>query len=166
VKGFDSEDEMDRGKSIYLIILLLVATTMACSISGIRQQAQTIEQTSRGLRTEVRGFVTTQAVINLEIPTGEAPTDIPVISREQTYNYFGSNQYILYISPTQYSRVLEFYKTEMLNNDWRFLQNESYEYDHAAQLNYFNDARTTNINLSYNPLNNTTTVVIISIGTH
>lgn len=201
---------MDGKKFIYIVILILMVSTLACSITGVRQQAQTAGQTAITLRTEVGGVVnagssliktaqaiateypgvletakaiatkgapvistiqavatyspglvqTAQAVIEQEIPTGEPPTDVPIINRDQVQNYFGSNQYIFYTSPTQYLQVLEFYKTEMPNNGWQYLQNDSNEYANAAQLNYFKDTRTATINLSLNPLNNTTVVVI------
>jgi hypothetical protein len=51
----------------------------------------------------------------------------------------------------------------MLNNGWQFLESDSHEYANAAQLNYFKDNRIATINLSINPLNSTT-VVVISIG--
>ena len=201
---------MDEKKSIYLVILLLVVSSLACSISGIRQQAQTAVQTAITLRTEVGGYVNTgssliktaqaiatehpgvlgtakaiatqgasmistiqavatyspglvqtaQAFIGQEIPTGEPPADIPILPQDQVQNYFGSSQYIFYNSPTKYSQVLEFYQTEMANNGWQFLQNDSHEYANAAQMNYFKDTRTATINLSLNPLTNTTVVVI------
>ena len=206
---------MDEKKSIYLVILLLVVSSLACSISGIRQQAQTAVQTAITLRTEVGGYVNTgssliktaqaiatehpgvlgtakaiatqgasmistiqavatyspglvqtaQAFIGQEIPTGEPPADIPILPQDQVQNYFGSSQYIFYNSPTKYSQVLEFYQTEMANNGWQFLQNDSHEYANAAQMNYFKDTRTATINLSLNPLT-TTTVVVINILIH
>jgi hypothetical protein len=206
---------MNRTKSIYLVILVVVVSTLACSITGVQQQARTAEQTAIALRTDVGGIVnagssliktaqaiatkhpgiletvkaiatqgapvistiqavatynpglvqTAQAVINQEIPTGEPPTDIAIINRDQVQNYFGSSQYIFYTSPTQYAHVLEFYKTEMPNDGWQYLQDNSHEYANASQLNYFKDTRTATINLSLNPLNNTT-VVVINIVTH
>jgi len=211
----DQEEIMDEKKSIYLVIILLIASTLACSISGVRQQAQSAVQTAITLRTEVGGVVnagssliktaqaiatehpgvletakaittqgasvistiqavatynpglvqTAQAFIGQEIPTGEPPSDIPIMPQDQIYNFFGSSQYIFYTCPTQYSLVLVFYTTEMLDNGWQFLQNDSHEYANAAQLNYFKDTRTTTVNLSLNPLNNTT-VVVINILTH
>ncbi|OGO60892.1 MAG: hypothetical protein A2032_07500 [Chloroflexi bacterium RBG_19FT_COMBO_49_13] len=204
---------MVRGRVFYLIILALIAGTLACSISGARQQAQTIEQTAQALRTEVGGFITAggsllstsqaletqhpgilgtarafvtqaapalstiqavatynpglvqtaQAAINQEIPTGDPPSDIPILNRDQAGNYFGSSQYIFYTSPTDYPQVLDFYKTEMPNNGWLYLQSDSHEYSNAAQLNYYKDTRTATINLSLNPLNDTTVVVISTI---
>jgi len=206
---------MDRKKSIHLVILILMVSTLACSISGVRKQAQTAVQTAITLRTEVSGVVnvgssliktaqaiatehpgvletakaiatqgapllstiqavatynpglvqTAQAVIGQEIPAGEPPTDIPIINQDQVNNYYGSSTYIFYTSPTPYSQVLEFYKTKMPNNDWQYLQNDSHEYANAAQLNYYKDTRLSTVNLSLNPLNNLT-VVVINILTH
>jgi hypothetical protein len=206
---------MDRNKPIYLILLMLFVGTIACSFSGARQQAQTIEQTALALRTDIGGIITAggsliktsqaletqhpgiletvkalatqgapmistiqavatdnpglvqtaQALIAQEIPTGEPPPDIPIINREKADNYFGSSQYIIYTSPVEYSQVLDFYKTEMPNNGWQFLESDSHVYANAAQLNYYKDTRTATINLSRNPLNNSS-VVVINIITH
>jgi hypothetical protein len=206
---------MNRNKLLYLLIIIFCAGSLACSITGISQQAQSLEQTAQSLRTEVGGIVTAggsilktaqalqtqhpgiletvkaiatqgapllstiqavatynpglvqtaQAFIVQEIPTGEPPTDIPTIDPERAQSYFGSSQYIFFISPVEYTRVLDFYKTEMPVNGWQYLQNNSYEYANAAQLNYYKDIRTATINMSLNPLNNTT-VVVISIMAH
>ena len=205
---------MNKNKPSYLIILMLIATSLACSISGIGKQVRSVEQTAQALRTDIGGIVTAggslintaqaletqhpgvletvnalathgapmistiqavatdnpglvqtaQAFVEQEIPTGEPPTDIPIFNRDQIDNYFGSSQYIFYISPTDYEQVLDFYKTQMPNNGWQYLESDSHEFANAAQLNYYQDNRTATINLSFNPLNNTT-VVVISIGT-
>ncbi len=103
---------------------------------------------------------TAQSFIKGEIPTGEPPADIPIFNREQAQDYFGSSQYLFYTSPSAYNQVLDFYKTEMPNNGWQYLASESHEYAHAAQLNYSKDKRTATIDMSLNPLNNTTVVII------
>jgi hypothetical protein len=205
---------MNHNKIIYPIFLMLIATTLACGISGIGKQAQTVEQTALAIKTDVGGLATAggslittaqaletlhpqvldtvqavatqgapiistvqaaatnnpglvqtaQALINQEIPTGEPPSDIPIYNRDQAENYFGSSQYIFYTVPAEYSTVLEFYKTEMPNNGWTYLESTSHEYANAAQLNFNKDNRIATINLSVNPLNNTT-LVVISTGT-
>ena len=206
---------MSRKEHKYLFILILFAGTLACSLSGARQHAQTIEQTAQSFRTDVGGLVssgksliktaqsletqhlgvlatvkalatkgvpmistiqavatdnpglvqTAQALIKDEIPTGEPPSDIPIVDRENLGNYFGSSQYIIYTSSVEYKQLLDFYKREMPNNGWQFLKSDSHEYANAAQLNYYKDTRTTTINISNNPMNNST-VVIISIINH
>ena len=205
---------MKQNQPLYLIILILISTSLACSISGISKQAQSVERTAQALRTEVSGIVTmggslintaqaletqhpgvvetvkglatqgapmistiqavatdnpglvqtAQTFVEQEIPTGEPPTDIPIYNPDQTDNFFGSSQYIFYISPTDYKQVLDFYKAQMPNNGWQYLEGDSHEYANAAQLNYYKDNRIATINLSANPLNNTT-VVVISTGT-
>jgi hypothetical protein len=120
--------------------------------------------TIQAVTTNNPGLVmTAQAFIEQEIPTGEAPLDIPIYNRDQAQNYFGSSQYIFYITPSDYSQILDFYKTQMVSNGWQYLESDSHEYANAAQLNYFKDNRIATINLSINPLNNTT-VVVISMG--
>ncbi len=206
---------MNENRPLFLLILLLIATSLACSISGISKQARSVEQTAQALKTEIGGFATAggsiittaqalgtqhpgvletakgfathgapiistiqavatenpglvqtaQAFIEQELPTGEPPSDIPIFDPNMAENYFGTSQYIFYISPTEYTQVLDFYKTQMLNNGWQYMESDSHEFTNAAQLNYSKDSRQATINLSNNPFNNTT-VVIISIITH
>lgn len=201
---------MNHKKPLFLIILILITTALACSVSGIRNQARSVDQTAQALRTEVGGIVaagnslistaqaletqhpgvletakaiptqiapvistiqavatnnpglvqTAQSFIEQEIPTGEPPLDIPIYHRDQVQNFFGSSQYIFYITPTEYSQILNFYMTEMANNGWQYQEGDSYEYANAARLIFSKDNRTTTINLSLNPLNSTTVVVI------
>jgi hypothetical protein len=53
----------------------------------------------------------------------------------------------------------------MPNNGWQFRENNSHEYANAAQLTYEKDNRTATINLAFNPLNNTS-VIVINLNTH
>jgi hypothetical protein len=93
--------------------------------------------TVQAVATENPGLVqTAQAIIQQELPAGEAPADIPIINPDKTENYFGSSQYIIYTTPIDYTQVLDFYRTEMPNNGWQFLENDSHEFARAAQLNY------------------------------
>jgi len=204
---------MNQKKPFYLIILMLITSALACSISGIRDQARSVDQTAQALRTEVGGVVaagsslirtaqaletqhpgvletakaiptqvapvistiqavatsnpglvqTAQSFIEQEIPTGEPPIDIPIYHREQAQNFFGSSQYIFYITPTEYTQILDFYMTEMPNNGWQYKEGDSHQFANAAQLIFVKDNQTATINLSANPLNNTT-VVVISTG--
>jgi uncharacterized protein YoxC len=206
---------MDGKKSIYLLILVLIASTLACSLTSTRQQVQTVAKTASSVKTEVGGLVnagssliktaqglatehpgiletvqaiatqgapvistiqavatnnpnlvqTAQAIIAQEIPTGEPPGDIPVLDPGQVHNYFGSSQYIFYTTPTQYFQVFAFYQSEMPYHGWRLDQVKSHEYANAAELVYTKDTRTATINLSLNPLNNTS-VIAISISNH
>jgi len=201
---------MVRKNLLYLIPFILMISTLACSLSGVRRQVQSVEQTAGAVRTDVGGIVsagesilstaraietqrpgiletakalvtrgapvistvqaiatdnpgviqTAQALVNQNLPSGEPPTDIPIIDRENTSTFFGSSQYILYTTPVEYPQVLEFYRNEMLNNGWSYLEDDSHEYANAAQLDYAKDSRTASINLSKNPLNNTTMVAI------
>jgi hypothetical protein len=201
---------MNHKSFIYIAILALLATTLACSISGIGQKATTAKQTANAIETDVGGVVaaggsiintaeaigtqhpgivetvksvatqgapllstiegvatnnpglvqTAQALIQKEIPTGEPPSDIPVMNRDQLNDFLGSSQYIFYTSPNKYADVLKFYQTEMPNNDWQLNQNKSHDFSNAAQLVYEKGNRTATVNLSLNPLNNTTVVVI------
>ena len=192
------------------MIVLLLAVSMACSISSIRQQVSSAQQTADSVKTKVSGAITVggalidtaqaietqgsgiirtvraittqgapllstiqaafpdnpgvvqtaQAFIKGEVPSGDPPTDIPIMDIDRTESYFGSSQYIFYISAYEYPQVLDFYKVKMPENGWQYLQDESHQYANAAQLNYYKDTRTATIDLSLNSLNNTTLVII------
>jgi hypothetical protein len=206
---------MVRKKPIYLVVLLLIMGSLACSLSSTRQQVQTAAQTASSVKTQVSGLVnagsslintaqalatehpsiletvqtiatqgvpvistiqavatnnpglvqTAQAIIAEELPTGEPPADVPILAQDQVYNYFGSSQYIFYTSPTQYPQMLAFYQSQMPISGWVLDQTESQEYANATKLVYTKDIRTATINLSLNPLNNTS-VIVISISNH
>jgi hypothetical protein len=122
--------------------------------------------TVEAVATDNPGLVqTAQAVIQDEIPTGEPPTDIPLMDRTHAQDFVGFSQYIFFITPNQYQDVLSFYQTEMPNNGWQYLESESHVYANAAELVFTKDNRTATVNLSINPLNNTTAVVI-SLAMH
>jgi len=134
------------------------------TVQAFTTQGAPLISTIQAVATDNPGLAqTAQAFIQQEIPTGEAPTDIPILNPDQVNDYFGSSQYIFYTTPMEYTRLLEFYKTEMPNNGWQYLESTSNEYANAAQLNYYKDNRIATINLSINPLNNTS-LVVISIG--
>jgi hypothetical protein len=206
---------MVRKKPIYLVVLLLIMGSLACSLSSTRQQVQTAAQTASSVKTQIGGLVnagsslintaqalatehpsiletvqtiatqgvpvistiqavatnnpglvqTAQAIIAEELPTGEPPADVPILAQDQVYNYFGSSQYIFYTSPTQYPQMLAFYQSQMPISGWILDQAESQEYANAAKLVYTKDIRTATINLSLNPLNHTS-VIVISISNH
>jgi hypothetical protein len=131
------------------------------TVQAVATEGAPILSTIQAVATDNPGLVqTAQAIIHQEIPTGEPPSDIPVMNRSKLNSFFGSSQYIFYTSPDPYADVLKFYQTEMPNNGWQLNENASHEFSNAAQLVYEKDNRTATINLSANPLNNTTVVVI------
>jgi hypothetical protein len=133
---------------------LETAKALATQGAPILSTIQAVASYSPGL------VQTAKAFIEQEIPSGEPPTDIPIFDKAQNSSYFGSSRYIFYTTLAGYDQILEFYKTEMLNQGWEYRESDSHEYANAAQLNYFKDNRTATINISLNPLNNTTVVVI------
>ncbi len=136
------------------------------TVKAVTTQGAPLLSTIQAAGTNNPGLVqTARAIIQKEIPTGEPPDDIPVINRDQLHDYFGSSKYIFYTTPDQYAEVLQFYQTEMPKNGWQYLENDSHEYANAAQLVYQKDNRTATINLSLNPLNNST-VVVINLSTN
>jgi uncharacterized protein YoxC len=204
---------MNQKKSFLIIVFVILATTLACSLSGIGQKAQEAQQTAQALGTQVEGLATeggslidtvqavatehpgiletvkaiatqgapiletiqavatnnpgliqtAKAIVTQGLGTGEPPSDIPIFNRDQAQNFFGTGQYITYFSTSDYPQILNFYKTEMPNNGWQYLQGASNEYANAAILHYSKDNRTAIVNLSLNPLNNTTVIMITII---
>jgi hypothetical protein len=204
-----------KSKEFYLVVSLLILSSLACSLSATRQQVQSAAETASSVKTQVGGVVnagsslintaqaltterpgiletaqnmatqgapllstiqavatnspglvgTAQSFLVEQLPSGEPPTDIPILAQDQVYNYFGSSQYIFYTTPTQYAEVLDFYQTQMESNDWELDQTETHEYANAAELVYLKGSRTATINLSLNPLNNTS-VIAISLSSH
>jgi len=204
-----------KRKEFFLVVLLLIFSSLACSLSATRQQVQSAAETASSVKTQVGGVVnagsslintaqaltterpgiletaqsmatqgapllstiqavatnspglvgTAQNFLVEQLPSGEPPTDIPILAQDQVYNYFGSSQYIFYTTPTQYTEVLGFYQSQMESNDWELDQTESHEYANAAELVYLKGSRTATINLSLNPLNNTS-VIAISLSSH
>jgi hypothetical protein len=135
------------------------------TLKAISTQGPPLLNTLQAVGTYNPGLVkTAQAFVNNEIPTGEPPSDIPIFKRDENSTYFDSSQYIFYISPGNYELILLFYQTEMPGNGWQYLQSDSHEFTNAAQLVYYKDNRTAVIDLSLNPLNNTTVVVINSMS--
>ncbi len=131
------------------------------TVKAVATQGAPLLSTIEAVATYNPGLVqTAQAIIQNEIPTGEAPSDIPIMNRDQLQDFLGSSQYIFYTTPNQYADVLQFYQMEMPNNGWQLNQTKSHNYSNAAQLIYEKDNRTATINLSLNPLNNTTVIVI------
>ncbi|NJD60405.1 MAG: hypothetical protein FIA98_13510 [Anaerolineae bacterium] len=103
---------------------------------------------------------TAQAAIQQEVPSGEPPSDIPLLEHQQMANYFGSSQYIFYTSSSAYSYVLDFYQSGMANNGWQYIKDESHLYPNATQLVFEKGDRRATINLSLNTMNNTSTIII------
>jgi hypothetical protein len=131
------------------------------TVKAVATQGAPLLSTIQAAGTYNPGLVqTAQAIIRNEIPTGEPPGDVPVMNRDQLRDFFGSSNYIFYSTAIEYSEVLQFYQAQMPNNGWQYLEYDSHEYANAAQLVYQKDNRSVSINLSANPLNNTTVVVI------
>ncbi len=136
------------------------------TVEALGTQAAPLLGTLQAVGTDNPGLVqTAQALIKDKLPTGQPPEDIPIYNREQAQDFFGSSQYIFYTSPSAYAQVLNFYQVEMPHNGWQYVETGSHLYANAAELKFTKDNHLTTINLSLNPLNNTTVVLIdISSG--
>lgn len=133
---------------------------------AIATQGAPVISTISAINTSSASMIkTAQATYGQDSPEEKLPDDIPLLSKDQVFNLFGTSQYIFYTTPTQYSQLLKFYQTEMPAKGWQFQEDDSHEYANAAQLVYTKATRTATINLSRNPLNRTC-VVVISILSH
>jgi hypothetical protein len=205
---------MKSGGIFFLILPLLFSASLACSLSGMYKQAQSIHNTAQSVRTQVGGIVTAgsslittaqaletqhsdmlqtakaistqvsplistiqavashhpglvqtaQALIKQELPSGEPPSDIPIYDLQSADAFFGSSQYIFYIVSAEYDQVLEFYTTQMPVYGWEYQESDSHEFANASRLVFTKANRVTTLEMSINPLNHTT-VIVISINT-
>jgi hypothetical protein len=131
------------------------------TVKSVGTQAAPILNALEAAATDNPGLIqTAKAAIQGKIPSGEPPSDIPLLDHQQMQDYFGSSQYIFYTSASTFEYVLDFYQTAMLANGWQYIEDQSHQYPNAAQLIYQQDDRRVTINLSLNPLNNTTSIVI------
>ncbi len=136
------------------------------TVEAVGTHAAPLLGTLQAVGTNSPGLVqTAQALIQNKLPTGQPPDDIPIYNRDLAQDFFGSSQYIFYSSPSQYAQVLNFYQVEMPHNGWQYVESASHLYSNAAELKFSKDNRNATVNLSLNPLNNTTVIVIdVSTG--
>jgi hypothetical protein len=128
---------------------------------AIATQGAPLVATIQAATTHHPGLVqTAKALINQDVPSGDLPSDIPIILPDHIDSLFTSSQYIFYTCAVEYTQILDFYKIEMPVNGWQYLVDDSQEYAQAAQLSYSKDTRIATVNLSRNPLNDSSVVVI------
>jgi hypothetical protein len=131
------------------------------TVKSLGTQAAPVLDALQAVATDQPDLIqTARAAIQGEIPSGEPPTDIPLLEHQQMQDFFGSSQYIFYVSSSTFGYVMDFYLTSMPANGWEYLEDESHQYPNAAQLVYEKDTRRATVNLSVNPLSNTTSIII------
>jgi hypothetical protein len=128
---------------------------------AIATQGAPLVATIQAATTHHPGLVqTAKALVKQEVPSGDLPGDIPIFHPDEVDNFFASSQYVFYTCQVEYTQILDFYKIEMPVNGWQYLVDDSQEYAQAAQLSYSKDTRIATVNLSRNPLNDSSVVVI------
>ena len=90
----------------------------------------------------------------------EPPSDIPILPQEQIDHLYGTREMVSYFTKIPILKVVEFYKTEMLNNGWESISNGTSVTQSIAVLNYEKIDQTAQIVITLNPIENNTSVLI------
>lgn len=94
--------------------------------------------------------------------TGQAPQDIPLVKGTKT-NLVTSETFVTYFTSMDFKSVVSFYETQMPENGWIKVDNESIQNDNSAVLVYDKPSRKATVTLGVNPTDKST-VVAISIS--
>lgn len=114
---------------------------------------------------EQSGFLETAQVFATEgFSMGETPTDIPVMDPEQARDFFGSKDVVSYTTENEFQSVLDFYKTQMPENGWNEIPDESSESENVAVLKFEKSDRTATVTLTVNPSDQSTFVMILIVS--
>lgn len=92
--------------------------------------------------------------------SNEPPSDIPILPQEQIDHFYGTREMVSYFTKTPFQKVVEFYKTEMLNNGWASISNGTSVNQSIAVLNYEKTSQTAQVVITLNPIENNTSVLI------
>lgn len=104
-------------------------------------------------------IATVQAFVTQIAQTTPAP-DIPVLEGDKEM-FFQSGSLVSYLTPLPYLQVLDFYKTQMPAAGWVKVDQNWFESDKAATLNYTKDNRLATVTLGSSPGSNQTMVLIL-----
>jgi hypothetical protein len=105
----------------------------------------------------------TGQAIATQIAPGEVPADIPVVEGEKD-SFYSSQELVSYETVLDYQSVLNFYMNEMPSKSWSWNEKGSSEMENLAVLIYEKTDRKAVINLTVNPLNKKT-IILITIST-
>jgi hypothetical protein len=129
------------------------------TVQALATQNAPMLSTLQAVATEKPGLVqTVQAAITANLPSGEVPADIPVV--DQPENLYASEHLVTYSTTRTFQEVLTFYQIEMSAFGWEADPSASHTLPVAAMLVYKQVNRTATINVTVNPTNQTTFVVI------
>jgi hypothetical protein len=104
-------------------------------------------------------IATVQAFVTQIAQTTPTP-DIPVLEGDKEM-FFQSGSLVSYLTPLPYLQVLDFYKTQMPAAGWVKVDQNWFESDKAATLNYTKDNRLATVTLGPSPGSNQTMVLIL-----
>lgn len=147
-----------------------VLSTRIAYNAGIVLTAQAWETQEAGRPTSAPTDIPTAAPTQASIPgtppveendpaLSGVPVDIPVYQGAPEDLYVSSN-FITYQVKTPLTKVVTFYQQEMIKNGWQWLDRGSYISQSSASLNYEKPENKVNISLQFNPVSESTTVVI------
>lgn len=106
-------------------------------------------------------LATARAVATEGVSTGAAPYDIPVVDEDTLVNFFGSQGVVTYLTSIAYRDVVDFYKGEMPANDWEPASSGNVETDTIARLIFNKGAKSADLTITINPLDQKTLVTIL-----
>lgn len=109
------------------------------------EQAPAMKETGQALATQ--------------LSPGEVPADIPVVEGDKT-DFYSSQEVVSYETGLDFQSVLDFYKQEMPIKGWTPSEQDSTEMENLAILLYEKPDRKATLNVTVNPLNQNTIVLI------
>jgi hypothetical protein len=89
-----------------------------------------------------------------------APSDIPILPQDRLEQYNGTPGMVAFFTNMKYSKVVSFYKTEMVKNSWKAVDQGTVETSISTVLNFSKDKRTASVTITFNAGDNMTGVLI------
>ena len=126
-------------------------------IPGLLKTAETFATTHPDL-IETGWAIATQAAQGAS--PNEPPSDIPILAQEYINHLYGTRELVSYFTTIPLQKVVDFYKTEMLNNGWESISNGTSVTQSIAVLNYGKTNHTAQVVITLNPIENNTSVLI------
>jgi hypothetical protein len=94
-----------------------------------------------------------------QLSPGEVPEDIPVVEGDKV-NFYSSAEIVSYETALDFQTVLDFYKQEMAAKGWTLVEKDATEMGDLAILPFDKPTRRNTTNLTVNPINHNTIVLI------
>ena len=92
--------------------------------------------------------------------SGSAVSDIPLPPQDRLEQYNSTPGMVVFYTNLKYSKVVSFYKTEMVNNSWNAVEQGTTKTTNSTTMKFNKDKRTCSVMITYNPDDNMTGVVI------